>query len=89
MRIIRENMIDIYLEEAFERDLLEVRLLGRRHFILNNPDGIKPYELDAFYRAFSRSDGRTRRLVAITQPRSFADRVAFDASFLDSMNRPA
>ena len=41
LRTIRDNMIDIYLEEAFERPLLEVRLLGRRHFILNDPEGIK------------------------------------------------
>jgi cytochrome P450 len=46
LRTIRENMLDIYLEDAFERDIVEVRLLGQRHFILSDPDGIKHVLVD-------------------------------------------
>lgn len=46
LRTIRENMLDIYLEDAFEQDIVKVQLLGRRYFVLNDPDGIKHVLVD-------------------------------------------
>ena len=41
MRALRENIIATYAQEAYECDILERNLLGRRRFIVNDPAAIK------------------------------------------------
>ncbi len=45
-RVLRENMVATYSQEAYERDIVATRILGRRRFIVNEPAAIKQVLLD-------------------------------------------
>jgi cytochrome P450 len=45
-RAMRDNWIDTYSEEAFERDIVVRRLLWQRSFLVNDPAGVKRVLLD-------------------------------------------
>src|SRR5580692_11175419 len=45
-RTLRDNMVATYGEEAYERDIIERRMLGRRRFLVNEPAAIKHVLLD-------------------------------------------
>jgi cytochrome P450 len=45
-RILRDNMVATYGEEAYERDIIERSMLGRRRFLVNEPGAIKHVLLD-------------------------------------------
>jgi cytochrome P450 len=46
IRALRENTIAAYAQEAYECDILERNLLGRRRFIVNDPAAIKHVLID-------------------------------------------
>lgn len=46
VRALRENTIAAYAQEAYECDILERNLLGRRRFIVNEPAAIKRVLID-------------------------------------------
>jgi cytochrome P450 len=46
VRALRENTIAAYAQEAYECDILERNLLGRRRFIVNEPAAIKHVLID-------------------------------------------
>jgi cytochrome P450 len=46
MRALRENTIAAYAQDAYECDILERNLLGRRRFIVNDPAAIKHVLID-------------------------------------------
>jgi cytochrome P450 len=46
IRALRENTIAAYAQEAYECDILERNLLGRRRFIVNDPAAIKQVLID-------------------------------------------
>jgi cytochrome P450 len=45
-RTLRDNMVATYGEEAYERDIIERTMLGRRRFLVNEPAAIKHVLLD-------------------------------------------
>ncbi len=45
-RTLRDNMVATYGEEAYERDIVERSMLGRRRFLVNEPAAIKHVLLD-------------------------------------------
>jgi len=45
-RTLRDNMIATYGEEAYERDIIERKMFGRRRFLVNEPVAIKRVLLD-------------------------------------------
>src|ERR1700691_1537126 len=45
-RTLRDNMVATYGEEAYERDIIERNMLGRRRFLVNEPAAIKHVLLD-------------------------------------------
>src|SRR5271170_4977337 len=45
-RTLRDNMVATYGEEAYERDIIERTMLGRRRFLVNEPGAIKHVLLD-------------------------------------------
>ncbi len=46
LRTLRDNMVATYPQQAYEREILETRILGRRRFIVNDPAAIKQVLLD-------------------------------------------
>ena len=45
-RTLRDNMIATYAEEAYEHDIVERKMFGRRRFLVNDPAAIKHVLLD-------------------------------------------
>src|SRR3984893_1279856 len=45
-RTLRDNMIATYAEEAYEHDIVERKMFGRRRFLINDPAMIKHVLLD-------------------------------------------
>src|SRR6202045_3160833 len=45
-RTLRDNMIATYSDEAYERDIVERKMFGRRRFLVNDPAAIKRVLLD-------------------------------------------
>jgi len=45
-RTLRDSMIAIYAEEAYERDIVETRIFGRSRFLVNEPAAIRHVLLD-------------------------------------------
>jgi cytochrome P450 len=45
-RTLRDNMVATYGEEAYERDIIERKMFGRRRFLVNEPAAIKHVLLD-------------------------------------------
>src|SRR5580658_5349221 len=45
-RTLHDNMIATYAEEAYERDIVERKMFGRRRFLVNEPAAIKRVLLD-------------------------------------------
>lgn len=45
-RTLRDNMIATFADEAYERDIVERRMFGRRRFLVNEPAAIKHVLLD-------------------------------------------
>jgi len=45
-RTLRDNMIATYGEEAYERDIIERKMFGRRRFLVSEPAAIKHVLLD-------------------------------------------
>ena len=45
-RTLRDNMVATYGEEAYERDIVERKMFGRRRFLVNEPAAIKHVLLD-------------------------------------------
>jgi len=45
-RTLRDNMIATYAEEAYERDIVERKMFGRRRFLINEPAAIKHVLID-------------------------------------------
>src|SRR5271168_1353846 len=45
-RTLRDNMIATYAEEAYERDIVERKMFGRRRFLINDPAAIKHVLID-------------------------------------------
>jgi cytochrome P450 len=45
-RTLRDNMVATYTEEAYERDIVQRNILGRRRFLVNEPGAIKHVLLD-------------------------------------------
>ena len=45
-RTLHDNMIATYAEEAYERDIIERKMFGRRRFLVNEPAAIKHVLLD-------------------------------------------
>src|SRR5271168_4588147 len=45
-RTLRDNMVATYGEEAYERDIIERTMLGRRRFLVNEPGAIKHVLID-------------------------------------------
>src|SRR6202044_1564207 len=45
-RTLRDNMVATYGEEAYERDIIERKMLGGRRFLVNEPAAIKHVLLD-------------------------------------------
>jgi cytochrome P450 len=45
-RTLRDNMVATYGEEAYERDIVERKMFGRRRFLVNDPAAIKHVLLD-------------------------------------------
>src|SRR5579863_2825127 len=45
-RTLRDNMVATYGEEAYECDIIESTMLGRRRFLVNEPAAIKHVLLD-------------------------------------------
>ena len=45
-RILRDNMIATYAEEAYERDIVQRKIFGRSRFLVNEPEAIKRVLLD-------------------------------------------
>ena len=45
-RILRDNMIATYAEEAYERDIVQRKIFGRSRFLVNEPGAIKHVLLD-------------------------------------------
>jgi cytochrome P450 len=45
-RTLRDNMIATYAEEAYEDDIVERKMFGRRRFLVNDPAAIKHVLLD-------------------------------------------
>src|SRR5580692_1470127 len=45
-RTLHDNMIATYAEEAYERDIVERKMFGRRRFLVNEPAAIKHVLLD-------------------------------------------
>jgi cytochrome P450 len=45
-RTLRDNMVATYGEEAYERDIVERKMFGRRRFLVNDPAAVKHVLLD-------------------------------------------
>jgi cytochrome P450 len=45
-RTLRDNMVATYAEEAYERDIIERKMFGRRRFLVSEPAAIKHVLLD-------------------------------------------
>jgi cytochrome P450 len=45
-RTLRDNMVAIYSQEAYEREIVATKILGRRRFIVNEPAAIRRVLLD-------------------------------------------
>ena len=45
-RTLHDNMIATYAEEAYEHDIVERKMFGRRRFLVNDPAAIKHVLLD-------------------------------------------
>jgi cytochrome P450 len=45
-RTLRDSMIAIYAEEAYERDIVETKIFGRSRFLVNEPAAIRHVLLD-------------------------------------------
>jgi cytochrome P450 len=45
-RTLHDNMIATYAEEAYERDIVERKMFGRRRFLVNDPAAIKHVLID-------------------------------------------
>jgi cytochrome P450 len=46
LRTLRDNMVATYPQQAYEREIVESRVLGRRRFIVNEPAAVKRVLLD-------------------------------------------
>jgi hypothetical protein len=46
MRILRDNQIATYAQEAYELDIIERKMFGRYRFIVNDPAAVKRVLLD-------------------------------------------